>query len=182
MPFFSLSIWYTFCGSSLEKSFFNLIFFRTPPVSLTTPLSNDLPPKPNSPSWRNFCIRYSNFSQQTLKVECFYEVVYIIFKLSYSATYFLNIEYENFFKICWFLETFIFKFQVNIVVFPVSAEVVSRQSCLAALSICHSGFSFPETNFRAQVCLIHNKKLTRRSDLKFDYLKNYSSGLELISS
>ncbi|PAV90636.1 hypothetical protein WR25_12205 [Diploscapter pachys] len=42
-------------------------------------------------------------------------------------------------------------YTVNIVVFPVSAEVVSRQSCLAALSICHSGFTFPETNFRAQV-------------------------------
>ncbi|CAB3404784.1 unnamed protein product [Caenorhabditis bovis] len=40
---------------------------------------------------------------------------------------------------------------VNQSLFLVSSEVASRHMCLAALSICRSGFSFPETGFRNKV-------------------------------
>lgn len=44
---------------------------------------------------------------------------------------------------CWF--------QVNGSLVYLASDVVSRHVCLAALSICESGFTFPETNFVSKV-------------------------------
>ncbi|CAI2347278.1 unnamed protein product [Caenorhabditis sp. 36 PRJEB53466] len=42
-------------------------------------------------------------------------------------------------------------FSVNESLFEVSSEVAARYVCLGTLSVCRSGFSFPETGFRKKV-------------------------------
>ncbi|CAJ0605370.1 unnamed protein product [Cylicocyclus nassatus] len=71
---------------------------------------------------------------------------------------------------------------VNASLVYLSSEVVSRHICLAALSICESGFSFPETDFVSKVMdAEHSSEVLEDYSKKPRQLVNSSLLLELLT-